>query len=86
MADESVCMQDMPGAGGMKMYSREDLTNNPDLVGGGPEVSDDDDEDEDDDSDDDVDFQNLVCEFFSSWWIWARGFGSLSNSCSWDTL
>ncbi|KAH8938495.1 hypothetical protein BDL97_16G086100 [Sphagnum fallax] len=54
-------MSDMPGAGGMKMYSREDLTNNPDLVGGGPEVSDDD-EEEDDDSDDDVDFQNLLRE------------------------
>jgi hypothetical protein len=66
MADESVCMQDMPGAGGMKMYSREDLTNNPDLVGGGPEVSDNDDDDDDDDSVDDVDFQNLVCESFSS--------------------
>jgi hypothetical protein len=48
------------------MYSREDLTNNPDLVGGGPEGSDDDDDDDDDDSDDDVNFQNLVCESFFS--------------------
>ena len=43
----------MPGAPGMKMYSREELAKNPRLMDGGGALDPDaDDEDEDDDEDD----------------------------------
>lgn len=48
-------MQDMPGAPGMKMYSRDELVNNPGLMGGGQSPTEDDDTDDDDeDEDEDV--------------------------------
>lgn len=47
-------MQDMPGAPGMKMYSREEIQKNPSLMndGGGAQDPDADDEDWEDDEDD----------------------------------
>lgn len=48
-----VFLQDMPGAPGMKMYSREDLMRDPRLMDSSSNVDEDEDEDEDVDEDED---------------------------------
>jgi hypothetical protein len=59
-----LCLQDMPGAPGMKMFSREELQKNPNLMNpGGPGNSD---EDEDDDDEDEDEYDAKTSEVSSS--------------------